>query len=410
LNFAKVGSWNMGASNRWIPAVLLIGLLAAAGIILSGCPNSDTGGGPTPRKDGPAPAPIPVPPPAPQAPPSQAKGKGPMSEPRTPQLPDPSIEAAVDELARLKPGPETEKAIAALAAKGPAAVEEIGRQLAERDPDFVRTHNAVRVLKAINDAPSRDLLGRIAMGQLTDGNQALEAWAAQALIAASPPEAWKLLPAASPPVLTVALNAVKGQAIDAGRLAVLVPCLKNPDGLVRALAARTMAAAPEGKLARDAAEAISAALAAVASLPDAKNTEPVPDRFGIALTPSERSYADYMLALKDLRVDNKTLDETTRGLTGRARDSVIVALGRRGDPAVRPDLIKMAQDTAAGMFRVWAIDALAKVGTPGDLPALKRFADDPFTRNAPVAPGVHGQRYLVREAAKAAMTAIEKKK
>jgi HEAT repeat protein len=328
-------------------------------------------------------------------------------------VPDPVLVAKVDRLAHIWQPADTAEAVADLARHGAAAVDEIGRQLANRPFDTLRVHTSVRVLQAVNDERSRTLLRQLSFGQMTGGKPDLDHWAAQALVACDPAEAWKLLSAPVQNVRATALNAIKGQPFDADRVALLVACLKDPERVIRGLAAWTLADGADNKLAPEAARAIVAALAAVADLPDAKGTEPIGGTYPptIALTPSERCYADYMRAVRVLRLDNKSLEETTKTLTGRARDSVTIVRGRRGDPTARPDLIKLCQDSQAGMFRAWAVQAMHEVGTPEDLPMLKKLAEtDPLVREGPVAPvHVTGPMYVVRHYAKEVIAAIERK-
>ena len=74
------------------------------------------------------------------------------------------VGAAVGQLGRVKPGAESDKAVAALAKLGDDAVAEIERQSEERNTDFGWRHTAVRVLKAVNSEQSRDLLWRLSAG------------------------------------------------------------------------------------------------------------------------------------------------------------------------------------------------------------------------------------------------------
>jgi HEAT repeat protein len=330
-----------------------------------------------------------------------AKGRGPT--------PSEDIVAAVGRLGRLKPGAETEGAVAALALHGDAAVAEIGRQLADKPP-FGLVHTSVRVLKKVNTAKSRELLRRIAMGELGDGNPNNAGWAASALVACDRDEAWMLLSSTTPEVLLAALGAVKEGPIDEPRLALLKTCLTNTDYGVSWRTADVMTRGSTGKIATEAVEAITAAITGVASRPDAMALY----RKGGDNTVLEMYCSPYIQSLTLARVDNQFLHQLASQMRDRARDAAIIALGERGDASVQDELVNLAQDPDAGRFREFAVLAMGEIGTQTDFPLLRKLArEDPLIREgflrAPHPTDSKGPTYPVREAAERSIRMIEKR-
>jgi HEAT repeat protein len=321
----------------------------------------------------------------------------------------PILEDTVAQLGRLKPGTESDRAVTELARQGDLAVAEIAEQLRERNPDFGWAHQAVLVLKRVNSARARTLLRRMAMGELSPGN---ENWAAQALIACDQSEAWTLLASVSPQVLTTVLNALDGQQVTEERLPAIKKLLDSKDPLLSWRAAEVMAAGTSAKLADEAVEAIGRAMTTVTDLPGADAPAPHRYRFGTVFTLGEQYYSRYLGALACSHVDKQSLRDLANRLQGRARDAVVLALARRGDKSVREAVVKLAQDPQAGLFRAWAVDALSEIGTPDDLPLLRTLAEsDPLVREGPLSPpnpvDSLGPTYPVRQAAKDAIRTIE---
>jgi hypothetical protein len=322
-----------------------------------------------------------------------------------------ALEAAFDQLARLQPGPATDQAVAALVAQGDAGVTEIGKRLAEQSPSFGWRHNAVQVLQGVNSEGSRAVLRRMALGEWGGGNPNMEAWAAQALMACDPAEAWALLTSRAPGILVPALNALKGQPVDAKRLALLKTCLPHRmEVAVSWRAAEVMAHGSTGNVAREAVAAIGEALSAVAA--DPKANTPYPRAGGSTFF--EAYGGSYLQALLIVHVDNQVLHDLARRFEGRARDVVLVALARRGDRSVHDEMVRLVQDPEAALAREWASRAFEDIGRPGDLPLLRTLAKtDPLLREgllpAPHPIGSTGPTHPVRQAAQDAIRVIEKK-
>jgi hypothetical protein len=323
-----------------------------------------------------------------------------------------AIEKLVDELARQRAGPETEKAVAELVRNGSAAVEEIGRQLSDRPPDFARVHYSVLVLKKVNTEQSRSLLRRIALGEMTGENPNLEDWAAGALISCDPNEVWKLLAASNPQVLVTSLNAVGKQSLNRERYGLLVAGMKHDDILVSGLSAKVLTQLATGELADEAAASVIHALTAVPAKTKGKDPKPRGGYVSIAVTPSESLYGAYLDALVSVGAKNDTLQKLTKDLSGQARQAAVIALATRGEESLHPELVKIVLDQQAGMFRVWAINGLRRIGKPDDLPLLRKLMEsDTFAREGNNCfDGKNGPKYVVRNAAKDAISAIENKR
>ena len=286
---------------------------------------------------------------------------------------------------------------------------EIAQQLQDRGPDIGWGHTVVDVLKDVGSERARALLRRIALGELSPGN---EDWAARALIASDRGEAWNLLSSNSPQALTTALNVLDGQKVDESHMPLLKKCLAGKDALVSWRAAAVMADGAYDKLAVGTVEAIGQSLAAVTDLPGVDAPDPTGYRFGVVYTLGEQYYSRYANALEHAHVDNAVLHRLATRLLGRARDTVILALANRGDKSLREEIIKLAQAPQAGLFRAWAATALGQIGTQADLPLLRSLAEsDPMVRKGPLPPPQPtdrlGPTYPVRQAAKAAIRTIE---
>lgn len=323
-------------------------------------------------------------------------------------------EDLVARLRRARAGTEEDAAITALAGLGDAAVAEIERQFVKGRLDFGGRHRAVRVLKAIDSESARHLLRRLALGELSGDNPNLERWSADALIACDRNEAWTLLSSATPFVLASALNALEGEPVDGKQIEPLKNCLNNKDRMVSWRAAAVLGSEPTGKIADLALAAIGQALAAVADLPDAEVLDRTDNPYGTAQTLGEEYYRRYLNSLASVRTDHRALHKLARQQTGRARDAVLLALARRGDESTHDDIVKLAHDPAAGMFRTWAADALREIGTAEDLLALRKLAQtDPLEREGLLGPPnplqIRGPTHPVRDAATAAMAVIERR-
>ena len=114
--------------------------------------------------------------------------------------------------------------------------------------------------------------------------------------------------------------------------------------------------------------------------------------------------------LVSVRAEDTVIHYLTATLQGRAKDAAILALAQRGDVSVRDEVIRLAEDAEAGLFRAWAARALGEIGTLDDLLFLHTLADsDTLIRRGPQPSPrrLPGPTYPVREAARDAIRMIE---
>jgi hypothetical protein len=316
-----------------------------------------------------------------------------------------SIEDKIALLDRLKPGTETDDFITALAREGDKAVAEIENQMPKYGKTYIGWgHRAVLVLKAVNSERSRSLLHRIAMGEFKFGN---EGWAAGALIEIDKSEAWALLASTNSAVLPQVLKIIDGQPIDEKYLASLKKGLANKDPFVRWRITEILVNEPTGKYFNEAIAAIGKTLSEVENMPDFNKPRP-----GTGLTMGESYYSYFFNMFSKQRLDLQVIQNIAKPLKGRARDVLLITLARRGDTSVHDEMIRIAKDPQAEMFRVWAVRTLLLIGTPDDLPLLRSLAEsDPLVRSERLRPpnptDSMGPTYPVRNAAKAAIILLD---
>lgn len=261
-------------------------------------------------------------------------------------------------------------------AKWLPAVKEMERQITI---DADRTGIWIEMLKKINTPQSRALLRRLAMGEVKTRNLYDQSQAARSLLACDKTECWMLFSSTNPGVLNSALDAVAGQLVEEKRLEVLKTCSKHSNTSVRFAAVGVLGREAPRWLALDALECIGQALDSIGPTADidiSENRGQFPHR-----KPEEAAYLQVMFALKEVRVDNQTLHQLAATKTGRGRDVINLALAHRGDSSVRASMLKLAQDPKADLLRAWAVSGLSKIGTPDDVPVLRKIAStDPLTR------------------------------
>jgi len=248
------------------------------------------------------------------------------------------------------------------------------------------------------------LLRRMALGEFGNSN---EQWAASRLIDLDQSEAPNLLTSKNAMVLSVALGGIYGQPIDDDRMVLLRKCFDiEPGGTISVMAAGT-----SGELANETVGFIGKVLNGVADLPEVDVI--APRYHDIESSEGERCYRDYINVLASVRVDDdRVIHDLAGQLQGRAKDAAILTLAQRGDKSVHAEVIRIAQDAEAGLFRAWAARALGEIGTHDDLPFLRTLAEkDPLIREVGgmKPPGPPSPFYPVREAAKAAIRSIEER-
>lgn len=322
-----------------------------------------------------------------------------------------SLTDLVSQLGRLKPGPALERAITQLARGGDATTNEIEQLSSQPSSGFVWVHTSVRVLERINTEKSRALLKKFCLGEIKVENPNLQGWAARALIACDQNQARALLSSSEDEVLATAILSLRGQGLDQDLMDSLKPHIQSENPYIRWIVAGIMASeAPTGELADQALNNIKEALIAVAKIADIEVIDPSTGRVNYKMTFGEAYYQRYMSMLPQLRVENSALRRIAEQLQGRARDTVLLALAFRDDSSVHDEIVKLAQDDSAGMFRAWAASALPAVGTVDDLPLLRRLAEtDPLVRGGGgyVLPR-NRSNYPVRERARQALKTIQR--
>jgi hypothetical protein len=242
----------------------------------------------------------------------------------------------------------------------------------------------------------------------------MKEWASAAYlrIAFDPADVRKLLASDDAGVLGNVLRRIKGEEVDEDLLKRLVELTayktKEPhaQSLPRILAADVMAADPTGRFAARKVEAILAAVADVANMPDAGEVQ----KLSLG-TNAEMCYYRYMRALAEMHGADEALRRAGARAAPLARDLLAIARAQRNDAAARKDLYPILNDPQAGLRRAWAAQGLAVVGTRDDLPLLKKLADsDPLERQRMDdgwLPGEKNTYFPVREAARQAAREIE---
>ena len=222
-----------------------------------------------------------------------------------------------------------------------------------------------------------------------------------------PSETDKLLVSTTPQVLVGAINVLAGQPLDAKRFALLKSCLANKSNLVSWRAADVLAKGSSGEQAVEAVKAIGGAISASAAA-----QMPTLHFRGEVAVFSWKWIVHPILKVWLLQRWITRFFWTLLRMSGKAREAMIIALGRRKDVSTHAELEMMARDAGAGLFRAWAVRALTEIGGQEDLPLLRQLAkDDPLVRQGflrkPKGIGEKGPTFPVREAAEDAIRVIE---
>ena len=332
-----------------------------------------------------------------------------------PTVQAPTVEELVRRLRQLNHGDRLtiDQTVDDLARLGDAAVEEIERQATEK-PDFGMLHRSVRVLQVVNTERARALLRRIALGEIKPGTVSVEGWAAQALVACDENEVKALLSSNDADVLCAATKALWGRPLDPELMPLLGRHLNSSDPHTRYRVAHVMATeAPHGELAERALDGVSTTLAAIADVPDVDAIDEGSGLVNYEMTHGEWHYSQHMGLLVRSNVDNGALHELADKHQARARDTVLLALAFRGDTSVREEIVELAQDPNAGLFRASAARALGAIGTPNEIPLLQSLKEsDPLKRDGggciPPLREDSLRGYPVREAAQQAIKKLER--
>jgi hypothetical protein len=277
-----------------------------------------------------------------------------------------------------------DKAAASIKPVADEAVDEIMRAFKRRGQTFAYRHRAVQILQRLRTEKARGTLLDIALGRSAEHLPSMKQWASAAYIRTMKDKAGArtLLASDDPGVLNNALLAIKGIEVDKALFERLLELIarkeKEPvsQRAIRHAAAAVMAADPGGKFIPQKVDAILAALADVANMPDASKVY-WPGYY----THAEASYHHYLNCLCQMKGADAALRQATGRAAGVAREILVIARAQRGDATVRQDIHRILEDRQAGIRRAWAARGLAAIGTREDLPILKKVAaSDPLER------------------------------
>jgi hypothetical protein len=337
--------------------------------------------------------------------------------------PDHAGEEEVTELARLleilsmrwdeprKRQAELDQAIADLAALGDSAMEAIMEQYNRQEQTFAFRHRLAQVLGAMGTPRAQEVLRDIALGRSIETNRSQWNWAATTYIGTlrDVRQAADLLDSQDRRVLGSALRALKGQEVDSSLLARLQELMRSEERSVRWAAASVMAADPGSA---HAGEKVAAIADALADVKEVRETDQEYARMGVDYSLAEMTYGGYIRSLADMRGADDALRAVSSDVQGEALQAVTIARGLRGDSSVKGSLTGILQDTDAGAMRVWAAEAMGRVGTESDIPLLREVAgSDPLLRDRyqDVGPVAVVKVYPVRDAAQRAIKSIERR-
>jgi len=177
-------------------------------------------------------------------------------------------------------------------------------------------------------------------------------------------------------VQRVALNALRGTAIDSDFLALLNKYLSNSEHLnLQRSAARVIADDPNSTFAEQKVSALIKTIDSVAQLPRAWEKYQY-DWTGCLADIQYRFLTDALVKMKGADAPLRDISDKVNGLT---RDCVIVARANRGDVSVKPQVYKFIRDPNAMNLihmRQLAVGSFAHIGDNGDIEFLQDIAKD----------------------------------
>lgn len=178
-------------------------------------------------------------------------------------------------------------------------------------------------------------------------------------------------------VQRVALNALRGTAIDSDFLALLNKYLLDPKFPLRKNAVRVMADDPNSTYAEQKVSAIIKTIDSVAQLPRAWEKYQS-DWIGSLADIQYRFLTDALCKMKGA---DEPLREITDKVNGLTRDCVIVARAYRGDDSIKPKVYRFLRDPNAMNLihlRQLAVGSFTRIGDNGDVKFLQDIAkNDP---------------------------------
>ncbi len=267
-------------------------------------------------------------------------------------------------------------------------------------------------LSIIDTPASRKAMLKLALDGGHKDDRGLIRSAARAYIRLLPDKAGAkcLLAASDSDVVTQAIGHLRGEPIDKPMLARLLELMRTGDHNMRFQVVQNFGQDPGGKFITEKVAAIVKAIPKIAGMPEADKTA-----WPANWTKAELRYRLYFDALSKLTNPPEPIDKALAA--AKEGDAVwrclVLARGLAGDAKARPGLRKILADAKAGTFRVWACEALGKIGSAEDLPLLRETAaKDPMQRKCRghMVPRSKEFFHPVREAAGRAIKLIEEGK
>lgn len=292
-------------------------------------------------------------------------------------------------------------------ANGDDAVAAIMNRFSRKDTDFGFRHEAIVALQAIDTANARQALLDISLGKTETQEASLREWAARAFVsgAKTSEDGAVLLDATDVPgVQNVGLHFLSGKSFSDQTASKVAALMKSENQAVRWSAASAMGKEPQGTHATLYVDSLRQAIAGASETANAQDTYPR-DYF----TYAEMDRFKYLEALSQMPAD--VLEGASRQTSGAVAQSVAIALARQGGTGGVSTIRATLKDSNAGLMRLWAAQALGKIGTAADLPLLESVAKtDSLSRRDPSRtriPGEASELFPVREAAKGAIAEIK---
>ena len=213
----------------------------------------------------------------------------------------------------------------------------------------------------------------------------------------------QLFSSAQPRVVDAALGGIRGCALTAPAVEALGKLLNSTSSwrhyhVSSAFAQDTSSENTERK--------VDLLLASFSRLDNLEDGDKVNPQFGF--TGYELAYGGYLGALRTMPdADPFLLKSLGQSVPQRQRQMIVMALGRRRRPVVRPELLQIIKTEDDGFIRWTAVESLRYIATKEDMPLLQELAaNDPYTRNHSKHAMAHGpkkqptQYYPVRNAAR----------
>lgn len=293
---------------------------------------------------------------------------------------------------------------------GARSDEAVGRLMEEfwLSVDYAYRWRTITALGKLNSARSRQALLELALRAEKDDLPWVRGAAQQYVSTLTDKsEARRLLASNDIVVLQQAAMGLRGAVIDKEIIGRVLELTKSLDPDLRRLVVGVLGNDPSGQFAPEKVAAIVQAIPAIATM-DKADAVAWPGSW----TKAEVHYREYIGALAGMANAAKPIaDEIVRAKAGEtAWRCLVLARALGGDAKARPELLRILQDSDAGLFRAWAAQALVEIATSDDLALLREVAEkDPMQREQGgcIAPQNKQLYYPVRQAAQQAIKALQ---